>query len=163
VIEAGLERVERQLKAADHEQHRLLQRALKGFPEEPVESENRRLNQAIKTLKEQKSELEGRIKIGTDAAVNVPMLERFIEIMQIKLPDIGYEGKRMALDMLGITVYLDGENVELTGTLDPSIVLTPSEGRQPPSKNTPSPFKGEGRVRVNAPRLFPSGFPPARE
>jgi hypothetical protein len=40
--------------------------------------------------------------------------------------DLDFEGKRLALDMLGITVYLDGENVEVTGTIDPGIVLTPS-------------------------------------
>jgi hypothetical protein len=39
--------------------------------------------------------------------------------------DLDYDGKRLALDMLGITVWLDGENVEVTGTLDPGIVLTP--------------------------------------
>jgi hypothetical protein len=110
---------------------------VKGFPEEQVEAENRRLNQAKETLKAQKSELEVRIKTSTEAAVNVPMLERFIEDMQNRLPDIDFEGKRTALDMLGITVYLDGENVELTGTLDPSIVLTPSEVRE---HNTPIPF-----------------------
>jgi hypothetical protein len=42
--------------------------------------------------------------------------------------DLDFEGKRLALDMLGITVYLDAENVEVTGTIDPEsvIVRTPS-------------------------------------
>ena len=35
------------------------------------------------------------------------------------------------LDMLGITVYLDGENVEITGTIDTSIVLMPSSKSLP--------------------------------
>ena len=71
-------------------------------------------------------ELETQIKASQNAIINVPNLERFIEDMQSKLPDLDFEGKRLALDMLGITIYLDGENVEITGTIDPGIVLTPS-------------------------------------
>ena len=50
---------------------------------------------------------------------NVPNLERFIKDMQNKLPLLDFEGKRLALDMLGITVYLDGENVEIAGVICP--------------------------------------------
>jgi len=60
----------------------------------------------------------------------VPNLERFIEDMQKRLPELDFEGKRLALDMLGITVWIDGESVEVTGTIDPEsvIVRTPSFG-----------------------------------
>ncbi len=119
VFEAELEHVERQLKAADGEQRQLLQWALKDFPADLVEAENRRLNKAKETLKAQKTELSAQIKISQDAVINVPNLERFIEDMQKRLPELDFEGKRLALDMLGITVYLDGENVEITGVIDP--------------------------------------------
>ena len=36
----------------------------------------------------------------------------------------------MALDLLVITVYLDGENIEITVTIDPGIVTTPLCGRE---------------------------------
>jgi hypothetical protein len=39
---------------------------------------------------------------------------------------MNYEGKRNVLDMLGITVWLDGESIEITGIIDPSIGLMPS-------------------------------------
>ena len=39
--------------------------------------------------------------------------------IQDKLPYLDFEGKRLALDMLGITVYLDGQNVEVTGVIEP--------------------------------------------
>jgi hypothetical protein len=42
------------------------------------------------------------------------------------LPELDFEGKRQALDMLNITVWLDGEEVEITGNIDTGIVLTPS-------------------------------------
>lgn len=121
VFEAELERVERQLKAAEREQHQLLQWALKDFPADQVEAENKRLNKAKDTLKAQKTGLEAQLKASQDAIINVPNLERFIADMQDKLPDLDFEGKRLALDMLGITVWLDGENVEVTGTIEPEL------------------------------------------
>jgi hypothetical protein len=125
-LETEFKQVERQLKAIDREQHQLLQWALKDFPADQVEAENKRLNKAKETLKAQKTELEIQLKASQNAIINVPNLELFIEDMQSKLPDLDLEGKRLALDMLGITVYLDAENVEITGTIDPGIVLTPS-------------------------------------
>jgi site-specific DNA recombinase len=119
VFEAELERVERQLKAANGEQRQLLQWALKDFPADQVEAENRRLNKAKETLKAQKTELEAQLKASQDAVINVPNLERFIEDMQKRLPELDFEGKRLALDMLGITVYLDSQNVEVTGVFEP--------------------------------------------
>ena len=121
VFEAELERVERKLKAAEREQHQLLQWALKGFPESQVEAENTRLNKAKETLKAQKTELEARLKASQDAVINVPNLECFIKDMQDKLPNLDYEGKRLALDMLDITVWLDGENVEVIGIIEPNL------------------------------------------
>ena len=111
--------MERQLKALEREQHQLLQWALKDFPESQVKAENRRLNKAKETLKAQKAELEAQLKASKEAVINVPNFERFIEDIQKRLPELDFEGKRLALDMLGITVYLDGENVEVTGVIEP--------------------------------------------
>ena len=119
VYETELERVERQLRAAEREQHQLLQWALKGFPESQVEAENTRLNKAKETLGTQKTELETQIKASQDAVINVPNLERYIKELQDKLPSLDFEGKRLALDMLGITIYLDGETFEIKGVISP--------------------------------------------
>ncbi|MDO8686963.1 MAG: hypothetical protein Q7K41_00055, partial [Dehalococcoidales bacterium] len=50
------------------------------------------------------------------------------------LSTLDFEGKRQALDMLGITVWLDGEAVEVTGVIDTegAIVTTPSFNILPP-------------------------------
>ena len=122
VFETELERVERQLKALDREQHQLLQWALKDFPADQVEAENRRLNKAKETLKAQKTELEAQLKVSQDAVINVPKLEGFIRDIQDKLPNLDFEGKCLALDMLGITVWVDGENIEVTGTIEPELL-----------------------------------------
>jgi site-specific DNA recombinase len=129
VLETELQQLERQLKAIDREQSQLLQWALKGFPEDQVVAENKRLNAARENLKAQKAELETQIKASQDAVVNVPKLERFVDLMRQKLTTLDYETKRMALDMLGIKVWLDGGSVEITGVIpvmDDGIVTTQS-------------------------------------
>jgi site-specific DNA recombinase len=117
VFEAELERVERQLKAVDREQHQLLQWALKDFPADQVEAENKRLNKARETLTGQKVGLETQLKASHDAVISIPKLEQFIERMQGRIAALDYEGKRQVLDMLGIKVWLDGESVEITGVI----------------------------------------------
>jgi hypothetical protein len=119
VFEAELERVERQLKVIEGEQRQLLQWALKDFPANLVEGENKRLNKARETLKAQKADLEAQLRTSQDAVINVSNLEGFIEDVQKRLAELDFEGKRLALDMLGITVWLDGENVKVTGVIDP--------------------------------------------
>jgi len=86
-----------------------------------VEAGNRRLNKAKETLKAQKVELEAKLKASQAAVINVPNLECFIKDMQDKLPNLDYEGKRLALDMLDVTVWLDGENVEVIGIIEPNL------------------------------------------
>ncbi|MBM2825537.1 MAG: hypothetical protein HW402_1201 [Dehalococcoidales bacterium] len=136
VFEVELEDVKRQLKATDREQHQLLQWALKGFPEDQVETENRRLNKAKETLKAQQAELERQIKASKEAVVDVDKLDAFIQTLHKGIANLDYEGKRLALEMLGITVWLDGVSVEITGKVDvdeSSIEPMPLRGGYAPS------------------------------
>ena len=129
VLETELEQIERQLKALDREQEQLLQWALKGFPEETVIAENKKINAKRENLNVQKAELETNIKASREAAVSVPKLEGFVELMRQKLTALDFETKRMVLDMLNIKVWLDGDNVEITGVIpvmDDVIVTTQS-------------------------------------
>jgi hypothetical protein len=122
VFEAELQHIERQLKAVDREQHQLLQWAIKDFPANQVEAENKRLNNARETLKTRKAELDTQLKASQEAVISIPKLESFIERMQGQLSELDFECKRLALDMLGITVWLDGESVEVIGTINPEIM-----------------------------------------
>ncbi|MFC1987120.1 hypothetical protein ACFLVH_01010 [Chloroflexota bacterium] len=66
---------------------------------------------------------------GLGAIINIQQLETFIEKIQDSLPNLDFEGKRLALNMLGIKVWLDGETVEIAGTIDPenaAVVTTDS-------------------------------------
>jgi len=117
VLETELVQVERQLRALDREQEQLLEWALKGFPEKTVVLENKRINGKRASLEAQKAELEIQIKASQDAAISLPNLERFVELVRQKLATLDFETKRLALDMLNIKVWLDGYNVEITGTI----------------------------------------------
>ena len=129
VLEAELQQVERQLRTLDHDQEQLLQWALKGFPEEAVVAENKRINEKRNSLLTQKAELEALIKASQEASISLPKLERFVELMRQKLATLDYDTKRLALDMLNIKVWLDGHDIEITGTLpivEDAIVTTQS-------------------------------------
>ncbi|MFC1913211.1 recombinase family protein [Chloroflexota bacterium] len=121
-----LHQIERQLKVVDRDQRQLLQWALKGFPESQIEAENSRMNKSRETLLAQKMEMEGQIKASKDAVVDIPQLEHFIEHIQERIAVLDYEGKRQVLDILGITVWLDGQVVEVTGAIEPrDVIVTP--------------------------------------
>lgn len=117
VFEAELEQVERHLKALERDQEQLLQWALKGFPEEMVVAENKRINQKRTSLQAQMAELETQIKVSQEAAISLPKLEHFVQLLREQLTTLDFETKRMVLDMLAIKVWLDGHNVEVTGVL----------------------------------------------
>jgi len=94
-----------------------------------VIAENKRLNAGRESLKSRKTELESQIKASREATISLPKLEGFVELMREQLTRLDFEAKRMALDMLGIKVWLDGHNVEITGVLpiaDDVVVTTHS-------------------------------------
>jgi site-specific DNA recombinase len=128
VLEAELRQVERQLRVLDREQKELLDNALRGFPESLIISENKKINGKRGSLTVQKAELETKINASQEAAISLPKLECFIELLRQKLTMLDYDTKRMAFDMLGIKVWLDGHNVEVTGVIpvmDDAIATTP--------------------------------------
>ncbi|MFC2020329.1 hypothetical protein ACFLU1_00820 [Chloroflexota bacterium] len=64
--------------------------------------------------------------------------------MQKRLLEMDFEGKRLALEMMGITIWVDDEHIEITGTIEPSIVLTPSFYFFPPSPPRGRGTQGDG-------------------
>ena len=52
----------------------------------------------------------------------MPNPERFIKDIQDKIPDLDFEDKRLATDVLNVTVWIDGKGVEIIGTIDSDVV-----------------------------------------
>jgi hypothetical protein len=90
---------------------------LKGFPEATVEAENNRINESKSNLESQKAQLERQIKASREAAVSVPKMEEYIQLIMEKLTTLDFDMKRLALDMLNIKVWIDDQNVEITGSI----------------------------------------------
>ena len=82
-----------------------------------VASQNKKLNAGREGLKARKAEPEQQIEASQDASITVPKLERCVELMRERLSKLDYETKRMALEILDITVWIDGYNVEVTGVM----------------------------------------------
>jgi site-specific DNA recombinase len=117
VFESRLMEAERQLRAVVREQQQLLRWALRGFPEDQVETENKKLNKAREGFKAQVTEIENQIKACQDANYDIPNLKQVIESMKDRLSALDFEGKRQMLDMLDMTIWIEGENVEITGII----------------------------------------------
>ena len=126
VLEDELSQIERRLKAINRDQAQLLRWAVKGFPEDMINTENKKLNAGRESLKKQKAELEQKIKASQEAVISLPKLERFVELIQAKLSALDFETKRMAIEMLDIRVWIDGYNVEVTGVIPVSDCVTVS-------------------------------------
>jgi site-specific DNA recombinase len=127
-LEPELQMVEKQLRALDREQKQLLQWALKGFPEDTVVAENKRINESRSSLQSRKAALETQMQASREAAVSLPKLEEYIQLVREKLTDLDFDMKRLVLDMLNIKIWVDGSNVEITGTIpvEDSEVVTKS-------------------------------------
>ncbi len=129
ILEPELQLVEKQLIALHREQKQLLQWALKGFPEDTVVAENKHINESRNNLQSRKAALEAQIQASREAAVSLPKLEEYIQLVREKLTDLDFDMKRLALDMLNIKIWVDGSNVEITGTIpveDSEVVTTSS-------------------------------------
>lgn len=127
-LEPELQMVEKQLRALDREQKQLLQWALKGFPEDTVVAENKRINGSRSSLQSRKAALNTQIQVSHEATVSLPKLEEYIQLVREKLTKLDFDMKRLALDMLNIKVWVDGSNVEITGAIpaEDSEVMTTS-------------------------------------
>ena len=91
--------------------------------------ENKRINDKRANLEAQKVELEAQIQASREASISLPKLEAYIQYIREKLTTLDFDMKRLALDMLNIKVWLDGQNVEIAGTMpvsDTHIVTTQS-------------------------------------
>ena len=81
-LEQELDQVNRRLKALNKEQEQLLQWALKGFPEQTVVSENKRINEQRAILEQRNIELETKIEQAKQTEVNMECIERFCELVR---------------------------------------------------------------------------------
>jgi len=95
----------------------LLQWALKGFPEETVVAENKRINGQRDLLKQRRTELEARLEQARETEVNMESIDRFCEVMRQNLGEFTFEDKRLALEALSIKVWVEGNKLDIEGAI----------------------------------------------
>jgi len=116
-VERELLEIDRRFKSLDKEQQQLLQWALKGFPEETVVAENKRINGQRDLLKQRKSELDARLEQARETEVNMESIERFCEVVRQNLGEFTFEDKRLALEALSIKVWVNGNEINIEGAI----------------------------------------------
>jgi len=116
-LEQELRQTNSRLKGLDKEQEQLLQWALKGFPEETVVAENKRINHHRVELTQRRAELENHIETAKQATVNIQGVKESCKLVGENLTELSLENKRLALEALNIKIWIDGENVKLEGAI----------------------------------------------
>jgi len=143
-----LRQKESQLKALDEEQYALLDQSLRGFPEEIVIAENKKINANRNELTKQKVELETRIQAAKQAEADMEGIKQACDIVRDNLLDLTFEKKRMALEALNVRVRIDNDKVNIEGT----IPMTHGTFASIPSKRN-----GERMPSISARQLTQSG------
>ncbi len=116
-LKQELNNVEVALKTICKDQENLLRQSLMGFPEEIVTAENKKYNQERADLLKRKAELEANIEGIKQTKVNVVSIERFCEMIKKSLGNLTFEDKRLALDALGIKVWVKGDEIVIEGLI----------------------------------------------
>ena len=116
--------IEKRLINLDKEQEELLAWALKGFPEETVIRENAKINLYRDNLKSRLSELSARMSEAKQNEFDLVGLKHFCELARHNIKNFGYGEKRLALEALRIEVWIDSENISMTGAVPTCDIAT---------------------------------------
>ncbi|MBA7582844.1 hypothetical protein ES708_24782 [subsurface metagenome] len=116
-LDGEINQITRRLRTLDREQERLLQWALKGFPEETVIKENEKINRERVELRQRIGELEKNLKQARDSNVDLERLEEFCRVASQNLLEFGHADRKMTLEALKIKVFVDGSSATLEGVL----------------------------------------------
>jgi site-specific DNA recombinase len=129
LLRGQLREIESRLKDLDSEQYELLDQSLRGFPREMIMRENEKINAKRSELCKRKAELESRIAVAKQTEVDIQGIKKACKIVKANLDELTLDSKRMALEALGIKVWLDNERVMIEGTIPVAygaIASTPS-------------------------------------
>jgi len=112
-----LREVERALRGLDEEQWSLLQQAKRGFPEEMVEADNKRINESHASLMQRKADLEDKITRAAQAADNMTSIEQFCQLVRHNIDNLTDEDKKLAVKALDVKVRVYPDTVNIEGII----------------------------------------------
>ena len=137
----ALATIDDRLKDLDKQQQRLLELALKEFPEAMVEAENAKINLERKGLKQRRAEVRARIEQAKQAEVGLENIEQALITIRGNLSNLSFESKRLALEALSIRVNLGKDTIAIEGAIPIRYNKTPSNrnGERMPSTSAHQP------------------------
>lgn len=105
----------RDIMGLDHVQEKMLDIAIEnGFNDDSIKKKNIQINSRRQELKDRRREIQEEIDGLKNSLNNLENLEKFVELARSKMSkNMTFDDKRLALRMLGIKVYADGENIEV--------------------------------------------------
>jgi len=140
--------IEDRLNDLDKDQTKLLQWALKGFPESQIVRENEQLNQERKRLEGRKEGIIARIESVSQAQIDAEGILEAVNILKTNLSDLSFESKRQTLEALRIRIMLGRDAISIEGILPVSYGVVSS---------TPSNRNGERMPSISACQLTQPG------
>jgi len=140
--------IEDRLNDLDKDQAKLLQWALKGFPESQIIQENEQINQERKRIKERKEEIMARIESTSQAQIDAEGILEAVNILKANLKDLSFESKRLMLEALRIRIMLGKDTISIEGMLPTSYGVVSS---------TPLNRNGERMPSISACQLTQPG------
>ncbi len=123
--EAELERVEAQLRHVEKAKDRVWKAHELTGDEQKFKQEIAAVVKRTEGLSRRMLDLQTQIEASQQAEVNWHTAMRFCELARSNLASFTFENKRMALEALGIKVWLDGKSVIIEGAIpevDSSVV-----------------------------------------
>ena len=124
VLQRELAQCDDRLVEIDRQQERLLQLALKDFPEALVTQECERLNGDRIDLETRKAELQEKIKQVRQTQVSIEHIGKACQLVRENLGKLTLEDKRLALSAFGVRIELDKDNILITGSIPLGVVVT---------------------------------------
>jgi len=112
-----LREVERALRKLDEEQLSLLQQAKKGFPEELVEADNKRINGSRTSLMQRKADLEDKMAQAAQTVDNMASIEKFCELTSRNIDILTDEDRKLLAKALDLKVRIEPQKVSIDGII----------------------------------------------
>ncbi len=109
--------IETALRRLDEEQRSLLQQAKRGFPEEMVEADNKKINESRTSLMQRKADLEDKIARVAQASDNMASIQQFCEVARRNIDNLTDEDKKLAAQMLDVKVCIYPDTVSIDGII----------------------------------------------
>ncbi|MFP3880667.1 MAG: recombinase family protein [Dehalococcoidia bacterium] len=116
-MDSEMERVERRLARLDKDQRELLQWALKGFPEELVVTENKRINSERTALRSRFDELRAKLDDIAKTLVDHNRVKEFCRLASEHIETFTIADKKLAFEALSVKVWLEPDRVTIEGTI----------------------------------------------